>query len=600
MLLLLSGDGCRKSNPSPAPAPAAAADTVARLHWLGIQGLARDTNTANFLSVWNLPESQQLLAQTLDKLTLALTGELPGGGSNQLSVISNRLSVTSNQLSVASNQLSVASSLAFITNRLSTSSTPLAVKLRPLLEDLALAEAYVELRQATNQPGELALAIRLDEQRAGLWTSNLTAVLGSFINVQSLPAPANCSTWRLPFAPPASRLDLARAGEWTLVGVAAETNRLLAELSQRIRADKTPATAPGTASSLQMDPTTRKLRPAPGSPPATNNWLDADLDLGRLSSALGLHRTWPAGLPRLAVTVSGAGGEVRTAGELKFPQPLPYEEAAWNIPTNMVHQPLMSFTAIRGFRPWLESQRVWQQLGLGAAPGQVCFWAQQGVPFLSYGAAPLPDASNCVARLTERLLNEGNAWVSTNARTSFMRTEHTNGVELSAPFMTPYLQSVQVGGSDYVQGGLFRPGPGKNSPAPPALFHEVTRRVNLVAYDWELTGPRLEAWFQTSQHFRMLFFRKQLLPDSASVKALFAAVPRLGNCVTIVTRTAPDRLSFVRRSAIGFNSVELNLLAEWLESPQFPRGFYSRDRYRPPLRVKSRSGTNSVPVPPRR
>jgi hypothetical protein len=297
------------------------------------------------------------------------------------------------------------------------------------------------------------------------------------------------------------------------------------------------------------------------------------------------------------VTVSGDGGAVRTAGELKFPQSLPFEDAAWNIPTNLVHQPLISFTAIRGFRPWLESQNVWKQLGLGAAPGQVCFWALQGLPFLSYGAAPLADASNCVARLTERLLNEGNAWVSTNARTSFLRLEYTNGVEFTAPFMTPYLQSAHVGGSDYVLGGLVRQGPGKNPLAPPALFHEVTRRTNLVAYDWELTGPRLDAWLHTSQQFRMLLFRDQLLPDSAAVKAFLGAAPRLGNCVTAVTLTAPDQLSFVRRSAIGFTSVELNLLADWLESPQFPRGFYSRARQLSPLRAKSRFGTNSVPPP---
>jgi hypothetical protein len=54
------------------------------------------------------------------------------------------------------------------------------------------------MQQATNQPPELALAIRLDPQRAALWSSNLAAAFGSMPRVQSLPATTNCLAWRLP------------------------------------------------------------------------------------------------------------------------------------------------------------------------------------------------------------------------------------------------------------------------------------------------------------------------------------------------------------------------------------------------------------------
>ena len=218
---------------------------------------------------------------------------------------------------------------------------------------------------------------------------------------------------------------MARAGDWTLLGLAAETNELLAELSHRIRADHTPVPAPATRSSFQADPTTRKVRPAPTSPVGagtTNYWVEAEVELGRLGSALGLDVKWRAGLPKLAVTVIGVGGEVRTVGELKFAKPLPFEETAWNIPTNLVYQRLISFTAIRGFRPWLDSQKAWKDLGSGAAPNQVYFWARDGLPFLSYCAVPFPDASNCVARLTERLLTEGNAWMTNNWMSRFLRS----------------------------------------------------------------------------------------------------------------------------------------------------------------------------------
>jgi len=569
MLLLVLGGGCRKS--ASTPAPAAPDETVARLHWLGIKRLGRETNAAYFMSVWNLPESKQLVAQTLDKLALAL-----GGGS---------------QVTNADVQSAATNHQSLVTNYQSlVTSHPVAAQLRPLLEDLVQAESYVELRQATNQPGELALAIRLEEQRAELWTSNLTVVLGSMTNVQSLPAPASRHAWRLPIALPASRLDLARAGEWTLLGVAPETNRLLAELSQRIRAEHTPVSGTGSRAATH----------------ATNYWLGAEVDLGRLAGAFkgGQAGTpallsWPAGLPKLSVTVSGAGGEVRTTGELKFAQPLPFEEVAWNIPTNLIYQRLISFTAIRDFQPWLSSLKAWKDLEIGATPNQVFFWAREGISFLSYGAVPLADASNCVTRLTERLMNEGNAWMATNGMGRFLRAEKTNGLVVSVPFMEPYLEAVTVGGSDYVLGGLLRQEPGTNSLAPPALFHEVTRRTNLLAYDWELTGPRLNAWVFTGELLRLYTFRNRLPPECASIKWFKAAAPKLGNCATAVTRTAPDELSFVRRSSIGFTSVELHLLADWLESPQFPRGFYSQAAHRPVLPAKNRLGTNSVPTPRR-
>jgi hypothetical protein len=163
--------------------------------------------------------------------------------------------------------------------------------------------------------------------------------------------------------------------------------------------------------------------------------------------------------------------------------------------------------------------------------------------------------------------------------------------------MAPYLKSATVGGSDYVLGGLLHQAPSTNSPAPPELFREVTGRTNLVVYDWELTGPRLETWLITGQIFRLISNRDQLPPGCASLKWFKAAAPRLGNCVTAVTRTAPDELSFARRSTIGLTSVELQLLADWLESPQLFRGFFSQTVHWPVRPPGIRPATNSVPAP---
>ena len=113
--------------------------------------------------------------------------------------------------------------------------------------------------------------------------------------------------------------------------------------------------------------------------------------------------------------------------------------------------------------------------------------------------------------------------------------------------------------------------PGTDSLVPPVLFQEVTRRTNLVAYDWELTG-RLDTWTYIGQMFRLIFLRDRLKAEYVGAKWINAVVPLLGNAVTEVTRTAPDELSFVRRSA-RFYLVKLQLLVDWLESPHFPARF---------------------------
>ena len=107
---------------------------VARVHWSGMNRLSGGTNAAALMTIWNLPESRRLERQTLDKLSLA--------------------------------------PWPLLHRNLDTNAAAL---LRPLLDDLVADESYLEIRQVANQPAELVLAIRLDDQRAALWQTNLAA-----------------------------------------------------------------------------------------------------------------------------------------------------------------------------------------------------------------------------------------------------------------------------------------------------------------------------------------------------------------------------------------------------------------------------------------
>src|SRR5262249_26764731 len=100
-------------------------------------------------------------------------------------------------------------------------------------------------------------------------------------------------------------------------------------------------------------------------------------------------------------------------------------------------------------------------------------------------------------------------------------------------------------------------------------------RTNLVFHNWEETGSRINQWLYMTQFVRFVLRKDQLPSDSVSVLWLKAAESKLGNSVTDITQTGPNQLSLTRRSDTGFTALELNLLADWLESPQFPRGLYS-------------------------
>ena len=114
-----------------------------------------------------------------------------------------------------------------------------------------------------------------------------------------------------------------------------------------------------------------------------------------------------------------------------------------------------------------------------------------------------------------------------------------------------------------------------NGSIPGDLLKEVFSRTNLVLYGWEITQPCINTWLYVSQSLRLVLNKPQIPVDCISMNWLTAVAPRLGNCVTAVSRTAPDQLSFIRSSSVGFSAAELECLADWLESPQFPIGLHT-------------------------
>jgi hypothetical protein len=274
------------------------------------------------------------------------------------------------------------------------------------------------------------------------------------------------------------------------------------------------------------------------------------------------------------LTVTGDGTNVLARGTADFPKPLALDVKPWNIPTSLIGERLSSFTLIRGFKPWLESSAAWNNLQIGPPPDQACFWALPDFPMQSYFAAPLPDASNEVARLTDWVMQNQGHWFPTNGLARFDKSATFNGLDWKGlPYMTPFLRSIMVGSQNYAYGG----GIPDVEPNPLSLkpLQETLSRTNLLYHDWEITGPRVEQWLYMGQFARVVSHKAQLPFGSPGVLWFAAVAPRLGTAATDITQTGPNQLSFTRQSTLGFTAIELHLLADWLESPQFPNGLHT-------------------------
>ena len=516
-------------------------DSIARVHWIGKKRVTGDPNSANLMSIWRMPETEKVIAQTLDKLAIALW----------------RPWTTNSQ--AITNYSAVISNLA-----------PAAL-LRPLLDDLVQEEWHLGIRKTDSNSAEIALAVKLAPDRADAWKSALTKMTSDRL-------------W--PFA---GFVETERSGGWTLVGFAKSTeppNPVLAEFRAHA--------GDGT------------LSPAPVAG-RTSPWLEADFDLKEFSTAFSLGWKLPQNCPSVSLSVNGEAGNVHTRARWNFPQPLNLTLDPWTIPTNIVHDPLSSFTAVRGIGSWLGSLKQWTDLAAGPAPNQIYLWSQGSAPILSYIAAALPDPGNAVRHCTDLLMQKANPYVTTNGMGSLEPRDNGPGVHWTGvPFCAPFMDSTTTNGRGFMLAGLNPLSGNTNLTMPASLITQFTGRTNLVYYDWEITGPRVQSLLYVSQLFRLVFEKAQFSTNEPTVVFIRAAEPLLGNCATMGLQTSPNQITFSRTSTIGLSALEIHLLSDWLESPHFPQGLHTLLVEAPKQKPRKRqprpagqpgSATNAAPAP---
>jgi len=424
-------------------------------------------------------------------------------------------------------------------SRIAAGASDGAAQFRPLLDDLLKSEWLLEIREATNGSPEYALAIRLNNGRAQLWQTNLAGVLQDWTR---LAAAKTANGWQLKKDLPPNLIRFVRTGDWVVLSCGQNELPLGDGIVRRVQTEKRPA------------------------PAEKNIWLTANLDWPRL--ARWLRPLTNFDFPKIEMQVVGRDANLRFNGRFILARLLP-TPGKWRMPTNTIHQPLASFTAVRGIGPWLARQSWARPYEIQPPPDQFFVWALAQIPFQTFGAAPVSDAKAALAQLDARLSVLFNI-NSTNPVFLPMTMERTNN-EISwrgMPFIAPFVETVREPAGDFIFGGFF-PNTPRPQPLPPGLLQQLST-PNLVYYHWEITAERLAELPQLSQLMLMMTRHKQLDANSAAAQWLNRVGPTLGNAVTEVTQTAPNELAFARKAPGGLMAVELVALANWLEATNFP------------------------------
>jgi hypothetical protein len=485
-------------------------DLIAQIHFAGAEHISADTNSLAFTNEFCSAEARALESQTLDKLSRA-----PG---------------------------------VWFKSKIPLGAGDGSAQLRPLLDDLLKSEWVLEMRDTTNGSPEFALAVRLSDERAQLWSKNLASVLQSWTGIGI--SQDKSGNWELKKRQPPNLIQFSRIAGWVVIDCGQDNLSLREEILE-------PFLKTGIAV-------------------AETNWLSADLNWSRLAQIFPALQEFD--FPKIQMQVIGHGGNLRLTGKLALSQPLPPIEN-WRVPTNTIHQPLISFTAARGVGPWLSRQSWMRPLEIQPQPDQLFIWALAGIPFQTFAAEPVPDAKAALAQL-DRCLSTDTNW-ERHFISPFALTMTNNEISWDGmPFFTPCVRAVSEQAGGFLVGGFFQ-NTAKARPFPPELSAELSQ-PNLVYYHWENTARRLNELPQLSQLLLMLTRHWQLNVQSAAGQWLDRIGPSLGSSITEVTQTAPDELAFKRAAPGGLTAIELLAFANWLEVPQFP----ALDLRLPPPRVR--------------
>ena len=441
-----------------------------------------------------------------------------------------------------------------------------ASPLRPLLDDLLSAESFWALGGASNGPLNFIVALRLDDQRAQAWQDALTKVMGKPGSVFALEDPSFPGRqWKLAGG---QSLWMVRAKDWLVAGRGDNLGSLQAQYIREAITNGRPG------------------------PALNQSWLEADLDWPRLAH-------WLPNFPRILqlartkISLTARNQSLFMSANVVYPKPISWKFDPWRVPTNIIHDPLISFTAGQDIAAYMDPGEPLSHLTDNPLAGQYYIWGLAEMALETYGTWPVADATNSLRRLATEAAAAFNPALK-QIGGGEMRWQPEQQALLWAnvsPMLFPTLQAAPATNDQYLLASLFPLIP-RNKPIPGELLQQILGHTNLVYYDWEGTGQRLMQW-QLQSGMLPLFTAKTNPPPPPPPAAATnnpPALPRTRSplnieenwltgltpmlldreTITEITRTAPAELTIARKSPFALSSVELVLLSHWLSDTGSP------------------------------
>ena len=418
---------------------------------------------------------------------------------------------------------------------------------RPLLEDVLARECYLE---CTAKP-DFLLAVHMSDARAQVWQTNLWKALANWKLGTPIPAKLDsASGFELKRTGVPGVFRFLRAGEWVVVSASSGTFARETEMLASIKSTGRPAKPTGA-------------------------WLDGDANLARFDGWLPVLANFE-NLPVAHFSMSNRADFVRTYATLDFPKPHGWKPEPWQIPSNHIHDPLISFLAVRGVAPLIESFKPLRELGYKPIPNQIIGWGHGSLPFQFNYATPSRDVTNQLKKLKPKI--EDMVLGPGGKRAAGALEWHTNGHQISwqgLPLAMPHLAEMRDTGREFLALAALPPLRSTNK-APAELYRAFAGRDELVSFDFEVTQFRIAHWRQMYQ-LAEIASRHTLTATNTplqqwllEITPLFEAAPQLGEAVTELRSTSPTQMTLVRKSFTGLTAGELVTLGRWIESANFP------------------------------
>jgi hypothetical protein len=393
----------------------------------------------------------------------------------------------------------------------------------PLIEPL-VAEILNNESCATFSATSFLMAVRLDSQHFPLWEKNMRKLFSADGKKDS------------------GSFLVSREGDWFLFGRGELAIPMRDEYLQRIKEHNRPV------------------------PSLARTWMEGDFDLAALSPCL---PAWmklfkPA---KIHLTVTPGSDELQLNARVSYPAPVEWNPAHWIFPKNLVQNPLISFTAGQNVSAFLQVSPQFLNLDASPLTNQFYAWAMSQMLMQSYMAWPVSNSSNALEKLSKELLPIANPVLKDFDGAQILDQRDASKLVLSGlRVIAPTIEPIHEDRADFLLLALFPRVPFPQPP-PGQLWTHLQSRTNLVYYDWEMTGPRLQQWRLLSG---MLWYQpnaninESLESIVAKEKFLGDLGNGIGKTVTEVTRESPTEFSISRAGPLGFTGLEMVLLSGWL------------------------------------